>query len=206
MTSTLFLVHGGFFTADMDAERFWRRTGIVARLQDRGLTVHTPDRLPEPPDWAAEAAHLEPSLPTGPVTVLAGSNGCSAAVRLALGHPDRVGRLVLAWPATAGDRERDDQIRRDLTGQGVPPQVADALLAGGTLRGVTDAEIASLRMPVAVVPSVPDNPVHRRRTVDALLRLLPEARELPGCPEPPVPSFPPHADAFVDAVTGFVTT
>jgi hypothetical protein len=37
------------------------------------------------------------------------------------------------------------------------------------------------------------------------LRLLPQADELPGCPEPPRPEFPPHLDAFLAAVTAFAT-
>jgi hypothetical protein len=92
----------------------------------------------------------------------------------------------------------------DMTaGLGAPPTVIDALLAGGTLRGLTDAELATLTMPVGVLPSSPSNPPHQRQTVDALLRLLPQAEELPGCPEPPRPEFPPHLSTFLRAVTAF---
>jgi hypothetical protein len=84
--------------------------------------------------------------------------------------------------------------------------VVTALLAGGVLRGVTDVELAGLRVPVGVVPAVPDNPVHRRSTVDGLLAVLPTARELPGCPESPRPDFPPHLTAFVTTVADFITS
>lgn len=140
----------------------------------------------------------------GPVAVVAGSNGCSAAVRLALAYPGLVGRLVLAWPATAGDPAVDGPTGERLAGQGAPAAVVAALLAGGALRGVTDVELAGLRLPVGVLPAVPDNPVHQRRTVDALLAALPAARELPGCPEAPRPDFPPHLPAFLHTVAGFV--
>jgi len=46
--------------------------------------------------------------------------------------------------------------------------------------------------------------VHSRSTVDALLRLLPDVTELPGCPESPRPEFASHLEAFVAAVAGFV--
>jgi len=98
--TTLLLIHGWLWD-DMDAEHFWHQPKIVAGLRHHGFDVLTPDRLPRAPDWTAEATHLATSLPDRPVTVLAGSNGCSAAIRLALTHPDRVERLLLAWPATA---------------------------------------------------------------------------------------------------------
>jgi hypothetical protein len=78
-------------------------------------------------------------------------------------------------------------------------------LTGGTLRGVTDAELAALRMPVGVIPADPVSPFHQRRTADALLRLLPQAEEFPGCPEPPSPAFAPHRNSFVDIVAAFTS-
>lgn len=183
----IFLIHGGLWE-DMTADRFWTRPGITDGLRRHGFDVLAPDRLRRPPDWPAEAEHLATFLPGHPVTVVAGSNGCSAAVRLAVAFPHRVERLLLAWPATAGS---------------TLPGVPDRLLAGRTLRGVTDDELAALPMPVAVLPSVPENPVHQRRTVDALLRLLPGARELPGCPESPRPGFAAHLAGFVASVGRF---
>ncbi len=197
------LVHGGLWEA-IDADRFWVRPGVVDALRARGLSVSAPDRLHRPDGWRAEAEHLAASLPEEPVVLVGGSNGCSAAVRLAAARPGTVRGLVLAWPATAGDPRVDELARAGMASLGAPPATIDGLLAGGVLRGVDDAELATLRVPVAVLPSVPENPFHRRSTVDGLLRAVPGAVELPGCPEPPRPEFPAHLTAFCDAVVGFV--
>ena len=200
--ATLLLIHGGLWD-DMDAGRFWDAPGIIAGLRRHGLEVIAPDRLRQAPAWTAEAAHLVPAPAGPPVTVLAGSNGCSAAARLAVDFPGLVARLLLAWPATAGDPAVDTRDRTRLAGRGAPSKAISALLAGETLRGLTDAELASLTIPVGVLPSVPANPFHQRRTADALLRLLPRAEELPGCPEPPSREFPPCRPAFLATVTAF---
>jgi pimeloyl-ACP methyl ester carboxylesterase len=201
--TTLLLVHGGLWEEGMDAGRFWHQPGIVAGLQRRGFTVLAPSRRHQAPDWATEATHLAAALPGPPVTVLAGSNGCSAGARLALGFPSGITRLLLAWPATASDPTVDTRTHSDLARLGASPTVINALLAGQTLRGLTDGELATLKMPVGVLPSVPANPFHQRHTADALLRLLPWAEELPGCPEPPSPGFPPHLESFLDTVAAF---
>src|SRR4051794_34114160 len=109
-TTTLVLIHGGLWE-DMDAEGFWRKPGIAAGLQQNGWDVLAPDRAKRAPDWAAEVEHLATALPDHAVALVAGSNGCSAAVRLALTHPERVDRLLLAWPATAGDPDVDAHTR-----------------------------------------------------------------------------------------------
>src|SRR5438045_6104985 len=111
--TTLLLIHGGLWD-DMNAERFWHKPGIVAGMQHHAITVLWPDRLHRAPSWASEAEHLTTALPDHSVTVIAGSNGCSAAIRLALTSPDRVERLLLAWPATAGDPDVDARTRRGL--------------------------------------------------------------------------------------------
>jgi pimeloyl-ACP methyl ester carboxylesterase len=203
--TTLLLIHGGLWD-DMDAERFWRKPGIVAGLQHHGLEILSPDRPRRAPDWATEVEHLAAALPDRAITVVAGSNGCSAAVRLALTHPERVDRVLLAWPATAGDHDVDAHARTSATAQGASQRVVDALLAGQTLRGTTDTELSTITQPVGVLPSVPENPVHQRRTVNALLRVLRHPVELPGCPEPPHPTFPTHADAFIQTVVRFTAT
>ena len=201
------LIHGGLWEDAMDAHRFWGAPGVVAGLSAAGVSVVAPDRLRRPPSWVAEAEHLAPFLrERAPAVVVAGSNGCSVAVRLAVMFPESVARVVLAWPALAGDPELDGRVRSGLGRLGATEEILDTLLAGETLRGVADAELAALPMPVAVVPAVPENPFHRRSTVDALRRLLPEAEELPGCPEPPRPDFPPHLTSFVAAVAGFALT
>ncbi|AEV83636.1 hypothetical protein ACWT_2805 [Actinoplanes sp. SE50] len=200
--TTVLLIHGGL-GEDMNADRFWHRPGVVTALRRHGVDVVAPDRLRRPTDWTAEADHLTTLLPGHPVTVVAGSNGCSAAVRLALAAPGRVARLLLAWPATAGDPRVDHHDRRGLTDRGTDPAVIDSMLTGQTLRGVTDDELAAVTAPVGVLASIPANPFHQRRTVDALMVILPTAVELPGCPEPPHPAFPAHAGRFVHTVVEF---
>ena len=190
--STIVLIHGGL-GAEMDADRFWVRPGVVARLREYGYRVHAPDRPHHEVSWEAQAAQLTPALPAGPLVVVGGSNGCTVAVRLALAVGERMTRLALCWPATAGDAALDAL---------VPVRLAP-LLAGETLRGVTDAELVTLAMPVAVLPSVPPNRFHQRSTVDALLPLLPDVRELPGSPEPPHPSFASFVESFVASIAGF---
>lgn len=196
---TAFLVHGGLWE-EMDARRFWVRPGVVAGLRERGWTVIAPDRLARPESWTADADHLAGALPDRPVAVIAGSNGCSAAVRLALSRPESVRGLLLAWPATPGDSPAPARL---LTA-GASPSTVDELLAGETLRGVSDVELRRLPPPVGVLPSVPDNPFHQRRTVDALLRLVPGSVELAGGPEPPRPDFAAHLPGFLATVDRFL--
>lgn len=203
MTSVL-LLHGGLWEDAMNAERFWVRPGIMAGLQRRGLQVLVPDRPSRAPSWAVEVDHLTPRFPNRPLAVVAGSNGCSAAIRLTLAHPDRVQRLLLAWPATANNPVMDAQTRSSLIDRGASPDAIHELLAGQTLRGVSDAELTTMQLPVGVLPSVPENLFHQRQTVDALCRLLPHAEELPGCPEPPDPDFPAYLDRLVTTVAEFV--
>ena len=127
------------------------------------------------------------------------------AVLLALTFPDVVDRLVLAWPATGDDSAGTARARAGLIERDCSPEVADRLLAGGSLRGVLDADLPALAgIPVAVLPSVPENPAHQRKTVDALLRSIRGSRELAGCPEPPTPSFPPYLDQLVRTIAEFV--
>jgi len=203
--SVLLLVHGGLWE-DMTAARFWDAPGIVAGLRHSGFEVFAPARPRRAGSWQAEADHLASMLPAGPIAVLAGSNGCSAAVRLALTCPARVNRLLLGWPATAADPVLDAQARQHLAGLGASPQAIGRLLAGPTLRGVSDAELALLTMPAGLIPALPASRAHQRATVDALLRLLPHARELPGCPEPVSPAFAAHKSQFLHDVTAFATS
>jgi len=201
--TTLLLVHGGLWEEGVGAERFWRQPGVVAGLEKRGFDVLAPDRRHQAPDWKAEASHLASVLPGSPVTVVAGSNGGSAAARLALDFRGAVAGLILAWPATANDPAVDAYDRAHLAGLGASDKVISALLEGQTLRGLTDEELAGLPTPVGVVPSALVNPFHQRHVVDALLRLLPGAAVLPACPEAPRPEFPPYLESFVSAVAAF---
>ncbi|MEV0800597.1 hypothetical protein AB0I34_23095 [Kribbella sp. NPDC050281] len=209
--STVLLIHGGLWDA-MDANAFWGTTGVIGGLASHGVTVLAPDRLKRPSGWDAEVTALGERLrnlrlPPGDsgLTIVGASNGCPVAARLAMEHPDLVERLLLAWPATGGDAAVDARTRAGLIEFGCPPEVVDGLLAGETLRGVTDAELTGLaRIPVAVLPSVPENPSHQRKTVDALLRLIQGSRELAGSAEPPLPTFPPYLDQLVRTIVEFV--
>lgn len=207
---TLLLIHGGLWE-DIGADDFWRRPGIVAGFERRGFTVVAPDRLRRPPSWTADAEHVLAAVPreareareAGPLTVVAGSFGCAVAARLALSSPGLVGRMVLAWPASVSDQFTATRIRASLARLGAPAAVLDALVGTATLPSLTDAELAAISIPAGVIPAVPPGPLHPRATVDALLRVLPSAAELPGCPEAPRPEFPPHLEAFLAAVAGF---
>ncbi len=188
----------------MDAERFWLRPGIVDGLRAAGFAVAMPDRLRQAPSWEAEAEHLAGLMPAGPVTLVAGSNGCSAAVALALSRPVLVEKLVLAWPATAGASDVDSAAAQRLAERGADQPTIDNLLAGETLRGFSDDQLAALPLPVGVLPPVPENPSHRRSTVDRLLKVVPGPVELaPGTPEASRAEFPPHLGGFVEAVRAF---
>jgi pimeloyl-ACP methyl ester carboxylesterase len=200
---TLLLIHGGLWE-DIGADWFWRRPGILAGFERLGFTVVAPDRLRRPASWAADAEHVLAAVPGGePVTVVGGSFGCSVAVRLALDSPGRVSRMVLAWPASLGDQFAAIRMRASLARLGAPARVLNALLGSETLPSATDEELGTIAAQVGVIPALPPDPVHPRGTVDALLRLLPSATELPGCPEAPRPEFPPHLESFLASVAGF---
>ena len=206
-TRTLLLIHGGLWE-DTGADWFWRRTGVVSGLERLGFDVVAPDRQRRASSWTDEARHVAARLSGScllgaPVTVVGGSFGCAVAVRLALDFPGLARRLLLAWPAAVGDQFTASRVRADLARRGAQAGVVDALLGSSTLPGASDAELGSLTVPVAVLPSAPPNPVHSRGTVDALLRLLPSAVEVPGCPEAPRPEFAPHLESFLDTVAAF---
>ncbi len=200
----ILLVHGGLWE-DMNADLFWVRPGVVSALRSLGHEVLAPDRMARPRGWQQEVEYLAPALPGEPVTVVGGSNGCTVAARLALAFPDSVTRLVLAWPATAADSGLDEICRAELIRQGAPAHVADGMLSGHPLRGLTAADLAGLRPNVAVLPADPANPFHQRRTVDELLKVIPGVVELTGCPEPLRPEFPPHVRPFACQVDLFAS-
>ena len=116
-------------------------------------------------------------------------------------EPSRLVDEALTVPLFGG--RRAIRVRAGLARQGAPSPALDALLGPETLPSATDAELRTLTVPVGVVPSVPANPLHPRSAVYSLLRLLPSAVELPGCPEPPRPDFAARLDSFVTAVSEF---
>jgi pimeloyl-ACP methyl ester carboxylesterase len=142
------LVHGGL-AEEIGAEAFWERPGIAPGLRASGFTVIAPDRDTAPTSWSDAALDTSRRVTTR-ASVLAGSNGVSVAVRMAVEFPGLVDRLVLLWPATAGDPQVD---------RGAPDTVLH-LLVGETLRGVTDVELSGLETPTVVMASDPANPFH----------------------------------------------
>ena len=192
MGPPVLLIHGGL-AEDMDAERFWMLPGVLAGLRACGFVVAAPDRDTAPASWSAAADAMAAEL-HGPTSVVAGSNGVSIGVRLALQHRPLVDRLVLLWPATCGDPTVD---------AAMPPEVSH-LLTGQTLRGMTDEELARLDVPTAVMASDPANPLHAVGTVDRLVALIPRATRIDvGFPEAPRPEFGPVCDSFVACLSAY---
>lgn len=192
------LVTGGLL-GEIDPETFWDHTGIAPALRALGWGVHAPDRPTAPTSWDDEVAALAAaSLGAGaPVHLVAASNGCSAALRLAADHPDLVDRLVLCWPATGDDPAVDRHERARLLAAGAPPGVVDALLDGELVRGLRPDELRGLTAPAVLVPADPEDGHHQRRTVAELRRLLPNAAVGLATPPAPAPLFRPHLGALV---------
>jgi pimeloyl-ACP methyl ester carboxylesterase len=106
----ILLVHGGLFDP-MAGERFWLRPGVAEDLVASGRRVLVPDRRYSGGQtaadvarhtWDVEAADLSAILDAAEVQwahIIAGSNGSSAALRLALREPARVRSLLLCWLA-----------------------------------------------------------------------------------------------------------
>jgi pimeloyl-ACP methyl ester carboxylesterase len=202
--SDLVLVHGGLYEG-MTAQRFWIDTGVAMAFTQLGFKVLAPDRVKGPRSWVEEASHLANEIDTiGSAHILAASNGCSTAARMAIATPNRVRSLLFCWPATAGDPQVDAFTRRNLVESGCSPQGAEALLSGGVLRGVTDAELSALTMPVGIMASDPPDLFHQRVTVDRLLLTIPNALELGSFPPPFAPGFPQALPNFCRAIERFI--
>ena len=82
------LVHGGLYE-EASPQTFWMDTGVApalakartGRLRSRHVSI-------QPASWSEEASTLAASIQKeglGPAAVVAGSNGCSAALRSGLG-------------------------------------------------------------------------------------------------------------------------
>ena len=188
------LIHGGLYES-IGPEEFWHEPGIVAGLEMAGYRVITPRRSTTPRSWSDEIEHLRDSIPSVPSrwSLVAGSNGCSVAVRMAVDWEGLVSRLVLCWPATAGDPEVD---KSELA--------PEEMLRGETLRGVTDAELARISVPVTIVPSDPPNRNHQASTVHRLLFLIPGATSTRAFPEAPRSDFAGHRGEFVDTLVSLL--
>ena len=193
------LVHGGLYEPVVDAASCWERPGVAPALRTLGYEVHTPARPARPRSWADESLHLADELDRlpGPAVVVAASNGCSAALRLAADRPALVDRLILCWPATGDDAEVDASVRRRLLAEGVEPAALDRLLDLEVQRGLRPDELRSITQPALLVPAEPEDAFHQRRTVAELRQLLPFATIGLGTPPSVHPSFPGHLGALV---------
>lgn len=110
------LVHGGLMDP-MDGDRFWGRPGVVGDLVGAGYRAIVPDRRFGGgrtrsdfvvATWEREVEDMLAVLDASGVErahVVAGSNGCTVAARLALAAPGRVRSLALCWP---GEPDNDE--------------------------------------------------------------------------------------------------
>lgn len=204
MKLPIVLVHGGLYEG-MTSDAFWNETGVLGELRANHLTHIAPQRPAQPRSWSDEEHALLAAIDEAgfdKVALVGASNGCSAAARLAISHPDRVERLMLAWPATTGDSVVDEVLSVVIADE-TDSDAAAALLAGETLRGTTDAELGALDLPVVVYPSLVENQAHQRRTLMGILATVPGSFMAGGSPEPPDADFPDHLDNFITMVTEF---
>lgn len=200
------LIHGGLYDEPpVTAESFWVATGVAPMLKGRNVDVLLHERPAEPTSWQHEAEVLVETIEVAghqEVALVAGSNGCSAALRLLIDRPDLVARTMLCWPATAGEPVVDELaniIISDVHGS----DVADALLSGEPVRGVTTEELAAITSECVIYPSTPENQAHRRSTVMELLATIPGVMMVGGSPEPFHDDFADSLDNFVDLVEAF---
>jgi hypothetical protein len=73
------------------------------------------------------------------------------------------------------------------------------------LRGVTDTELATLRMAVGIVAAAPPDPAHQSITVEHLHAQVPHARSLGAFAVPFHPAFGAQVDALADVISKFVS-
>jgi len=96
----LVLLHGGLLTIDLSFGEVWPqlaadRQVIATELQGHGRTADI-DREMDLRHLAGDVAGLLDHLGIGRADVLGFSLGGGVALQLALDHPDRVGRIILA--------------------------------------------------------------------------------------------------------------
>ncbi|MDP8908171.1 MAG: alpha/beta hydrolase, partial [Chloroflexota bacterium] len=120
---TVLLIHGGLMDP-MSGERFWITPGVVDDLVGAGYRTLVPDRRYHAgrttaefsvATWDVEADDMAAVLNAAGVErarVVAGSNGCSVAIRLARRHSDLVTTLALCWPARLDNEALQRQFDR----------------------------------------------------------------------------------------------
>ena len=200
------LVHGGLYDEPpMTGTSFWVDTGVVRMLRGRNVEVIVHERPANPTSWVEEAEALAATIEaTGHerAAVVAGSNGCSAALRLLLDRPELVARTMLCWPATAGDLVIDG-LARIIISDAHDDAAADELLSGRPIRGASPDELATIDGEVVLFPSMPENQAHQRSTQTELLTTLPGVILVGGSPEPFDDAFSDFAEGFVNLVEAF---
>ena len=200
------LVHGGLYDEPlMTGKSFWVDTDVAPMLERRKVTVLVHERPAEPRSWVEEAEALVAAIEAAGhtrVAIVAGSNGCSTALRLLIDRPDLVARTMLCWPATAGDPVVDELARIVIT-DAQDEQAANALLDGYPIRGVTSDELAAIDGEVVIYPSMPENKAHQRSTQTQLLSTIPGVILIAGSPEPFDDQFAEFREGFVNVVEAF---
>ena len=183
------LIHGGLYEP-IGPDEFWHGPGVVAGLGDRrpgGSCSDSNDRC-DLVDRRGRASSSNtpddfvPMVGCGGLQWMFGGGEDGGRLQKLL-----VDRLVLCWPATAGDPDVDQMERAPVEHAG----------RRDLCRGVSDAELANISVPVTIIPSQPPNRHHQAVTVDRLLSLIPGATATRGFPESPRPEFLSHRDAFV---------
>lgn len=206
MEGVILLIHGGLYEA-MSAQRFWGDPGIAGELAAREYRVCAPDRITHPRSWLEDATSVANDVPRSPrCHIVAGSNGCSVAVRLALDCDVTVASVTLSWPATAGVREIDTRLEQQMRDRGVPQTVVSNMLSGDTLRGVSDSELGRLEVPMMLLPCEPPDTAHQRVTLDRLHAVAGSAVIGTGYPLPVTTSFSNQLRAYCDELEEFIQT
>lgn len=205
-TLPVVLVPGGLYDdPPVTAQWFWVETGVAPMLQRRKVDVIVHDRPISPKSWEQEASALEATIAGAGhdrASLVAGSNGCSVALRLMLDRPDLVARVMLCWPATAGHPVIDG-LAHTIISDVHDDAAATALLTGSPIRGVSADELSSIAGEVVIYPSMPESQAHQRSTVTELLSSIPGVMLVGGSPEPFDDSFADFVEGFVDLVEAF---
>ena len=200
------LVPGGLYDEPpVTAQWFWVETGVAPMLVRRKVDVLVHERPSEPVSWDEEADALITTIEASGhdrVALVAGSHGCSAAMRLMLNRPDLVARTMLCWPATAGNPVIDG-LAHTIISDVHDEASAQKLLEGHPLRGISADELASITGEVVVYPSMPESQAHQRSTVTELLTTIPGVMMVGGSPEPFDDAFADFVEGFVDLVVAF---
>lgn len=195
------LVHGwgGSFATT------WQRSGFTALLEDAGREVVGIDLLghgdaPKPHDPSAYSGlpeHVVSRLPDVPVDALGFSMGAMTLLRVALAHPERFRRLVLAGigrnvferdeeskrriitavqgGAASGASEADNQARlfaQYAQQPGNDPIALVAAMQAPAAPDLADADLAAITCPVLVAVGDADFV----QPADRLVAALPDAR------------------------------